>query len=79
MLSRLLTGLFSAPIVTNFDIGDFVTDGTRTGVVASEPQPSPYYSEEIQGVERIYVIGEGWSDYWLESHITSFPNYQQGA
>lgn len=51
--------------------GDIVSDGQRTAVVEKTVAISPYFDEEIAGIERVYVIAEDgrWSDYWLPQDI----------
>jgi len=54
------------------DTGDWITDGNRIAQVYKPPCISPYYAEEILGIQRVYVIGNGWSDYWLPQDCIPF-------
>lgn len=51
--------------------GDVVAlaDG-RTGLVDSV-EASPYWPEEQAGVQRAYIVGEGWTDWVLENQVVA--------
>lgn len=64
-------------------IGDFVTDGTRIGHLEAVVI-SPYYAEEIEGIERVYVWGVDpktgfWADYWLLEEVIDWWPSVNGA